>query len=395
MEIIPEYEMEEAEHILEASGPHGVDALQLAQTISINIGIIGQSGSGKSTLINTLRGLIPDDEDAADVGVTETTSYATSYAHPNFPSVILWDLPGAGTPGFPKETYLQRVNFNKYDMLLIVGRGRLTEIDIWLAREASLHRKRALFVRTNIDIDVMNAMEDHPDTFDEKRLLESVRKACVSGLKKHDCPSDVFIISGKIKNVAKWDFPELSKRLVEDMVGMKRQAMILTISANSKELIEEKYKALRFRIYVTAGAFVTGKETLTRPGHIVAADIKVLLDEVSIYRMQLSLDAKSLERLSDTHEIPMHQLQACVYSVLPRECIDNTAEFIEKLLKDMAVNSPLKGVARCTPIVGAAVTADLSYSTAIVVLRRILYDTKKAALNVLGCVMGSSRMSVE
>ncbi len=394
LEVFTEIEMEEHQRILDESGPHGVDVLRSAETSSINVGITGQASCGKSTLVNTLRGLTPDHIEAAPVGRVCTTGIR-SYRHPKYPFVVLWDLPGAGTTSFPIETYLKDVGFDKYDFLLILTRTRLTENDFWLARKASLRRKPYVVVRTKIDADVEDHRADFPDTFDERRVLNMVRKHCISTLERNNCTADLFIISGKIKNVTKWDFPELNKRLVQDMIGIKRQAMILAISANSKELIEEKYKALRSRIYVTAGAFTTAKQTYPRPCRTVTDDIQLLLDEVGMYRTQLSLDEKSLDRLSDAHNIPLQQLQACVYSLLPRECIANSAEFIEKLLGEMAMNSPLKGVARCTPIVGAAVTADLSYSTAVVVLRRILYDAKKAALNVLGFVMERSRMSVE
>jgi len=69
-----------------------------------NIAIVGASGSGKSSIVNGLLGLMDKDAGAAKTGVTETTSNAKRYKHPNNENVILWDLPGGGTPKHPPET---------------------------------------------------------------------------------------------------------------------------------------------------------------------------------------------------------------------------------------------------------------------------------------------------
>ena len=60
----------------------------------LNIGFIGDRGCGKSTLINTLRGLFPSDEGAANTGQKETTKCPTPYPYPDNPNIILYDLPG-------------------------------------------------------------------------------------------------------------------------------------------------------------------------------------------------------------------------------------------------------------------------------------------------------------
>ena len=50
-----------------------------------------------------------DDEGAAPVGVTETTSDIVGYAHPNNPKLKFWDVPGVGTPRFPRDGYLEAI----------------------------------------------------------------------------------------------------------------------------------------------------------------------------------------------------------------------------------------------------------------------------------------------
>jgi len=56
-----------------------------------------------------VRRLTADDEGAASVGVTETTTDIVAYPHPNNPMLKFWDLPGVGTPRFPKDGYLEAI----------------------------------------------------------------------------------------------------------------------------------------------------------------------------------------------------------------------------------------------------------------------------------------------
>jgi len=58
------------------------------------------------------RRLTADDDGAADVGVTETTTDIVAYPHPNNEMLKFWDLPGVGTPRFPKDQYLEAIQVN-------------------------------------------------------------------------------------------------------------------------------------------------------------------------------------------------------------------------------------------------------------------------------------------
>jgi len=55
------------------------------------------------------RGLTGDDDGAAAVGVTETATDIVAYPHPNNEMLKFWDLPGVGTPRFPKDQYLEAI----------------------------------------------------------------------------------------------------------------------------------------------------------------------------------------------------------------------------------------------------------------------------------------------
>ena len=105
---------------------------------------------GKSSFINKLLGLSPQHPGAAPVGVTETTLRPTAYRHPANNNVIFWDLPGIGTPNFPKAKYLQTVGFEKYDFFLILSENRFLENDKYLAQQIRESEKNFFFVKTKV-----------------------------------------------------------------------------------------------------------------------------------------------------------------------------------------------------------------------------------------------------
>ncbi|XP_044286523.1 T-cell-specific guanine nucleotide triphosphate-binding protein 2-like, partial [Varanus komodoensis] len=102
------------------------EVLDLLEKTTLNIAVTGRAGAGKSSFVNALRGMTDDEEDSADTGVTQTTMDAKGYKHPLFPNVMLWDLPGIGTPEFKAAEYLKKVDFEKYDCFIIIASGRFT-----------------------------------------------------------------------------------------------------------------------------------------------------------------------------------------------------------------------------------------------------------------------------
>ncbi|XP_053385775.1 interferon-inducible GTPase 1-like [Mercenaria mercenaria] len=98
--------------------------------IPLNIAITGASGVGKSSFINAIRGLTADDEGGAHVDVVEATKDVKPYTHPENENMVFWDLPGVGTPKFPREKYLKIMNFDSFDFFLILAAGRFKNNDL-------------------------------------------------------------------------------------------------------------------------------------------------------------------------------------------------------------------------------------------------------------------------
>ncbi|KAK7879942.1 hypothetical protein WMY93_033379 [Mugilogobius chulae] len=135
--------------------------LEEKERVTLTIAI---TGSGKSTLINALREVSDKDDEAAPVGLDETTMKPTQYTYPNNPNITLWDLPGIGTTKFPAEDYVK-------------------ENDAKLALEIQKMKKKFYFIRTKIDNNIRDAERTQRE-FNKEQTLCQIRNACVKKLKE-------------------------------------------------------------------------------------------------------------------------------------------------------------------------------------------------------------------
>ncbi|KAI7853368.1 interferon-inducible GTPase-domain-containing protein [Circinella umbellata] len=85
-----------------------------------NVAVVGVSGTGKSSLINGIMGCHDGDARAAKTGEKETTEKPKGYQHPDLHTMILWDMPGAGTYEHKSETYFNEKFLYAFDTLIIV-----------------------------------------------------------------------------------------------------------------------------------------------------------------------------------------------------------------------------------------------------------------------------------
>lgn len=71
-------------------------------------------------MINGILGYQDSDPRAAPTGETESTSKPKGYRHPDLRTMIVWDMPGAGTESHPSETYFNDKFLYAFDTLIIV-----------------------------------------------------------------------------------------------------------------------------------------------------------------------------------------------------------------------------------------------------------------------------------
>lgn len=200
--------------------PHRLmSLLEVFDHFKIDIAVTGESGAGKSSLINAILRLNPDDTGAAPTGAVETTKQATMYQHPNLPHVRLWDLPGMGTPTFASKSYVKTMNFDLYDMFMVVISERVRENNMLLVEEIEQQKKPYYFIRTKIDNDIQSQRKKKK--FSEIHVLDQMRQDCKKYLKEKKLDPHVFLVSAI--DTQKYELQKLTDTLKDEVSQLRAE----------------------------------------------------------------------------------------------------------------------------------------------------------------------------
>lgn len=347
----------------------------------INVGVTGRSGSGKSSFINAIRDLRASDKGAAKVGVNETTIEPQSYPHPLNKNLLFWDLPGVGTPKFPRDKYLDAIEFEKFDFYIIVSCDRFTDDDLWLAQEIQRAKKHFYFLRTKIDHTVSDAKQDQADPLDEHEVLQSIRDSIATELGKAEIENpDVYLTSNHKKGL--WDFERAKAKLMEDFPKLKRDAIVLSMVGHAKTTLSQKKEVLKDRI-IPVAIYSTAANLVPIPGFSYNVDICMIKDELEFYEKQLGLDETSLKNLARDTNVDIEELQIITEKVLYRE--DDIGGALSK--RKGTVRTLLSFV----PLIGSVVNVDAGEVIADT-LNDILEEYLKCSENVFDYCTGKIHM---
>ncbi|XP_032083318.1 interferon-inducible GTPase 5-like [Thamnophis elegans] len=354
-------------------------SLETIWNAQLDIAITGESGAGKSTFVNVLRGMTDEEEGAAATGVTETTMQPTAYPYPGHANVVLWDLPGIGTPNFLADKYLETVEFSRYDFFIILASERFKENHVRLAQAIVQQGKQFYFVRTKIDND-LEAEQRKKNPPAEAEVLEVIKKDCQSKLSKAGLSdAKVFLLSNFYLD--KFDFQAFEETLEQELPAHKQQAFLLSLPNVSTVIIEKKKKVLLQEIWKVA-LISSLVAAVPLPGLAFACDVSILLKKLSSYRQDFGLDAASLSRLAEHSGKSMEVLRKEIRSCLGRS-----------INKDVVIN--LLGKATGTglmvanlflhrfPIYGALASGGISFHTTCSMLRQCLEELADDSQRVL------------
>ncbi|XP_006873542.1 PREDICTED: interferon-inducible GTPase 1-like [Chrysochloris asiatica] len=288
------------------------EALAEAKNAFLDVAVIGESGTGKSSFINSLRGLSQDDEEAAAVGVVETTMEKTPYQHPKYPKVTFWDCPGTGTPNFLPETYVEKMEFAKFDIFIIIACTRFTYKEVQLAQEIKKMGKKFYFVRTKVDSDLYNEKVSKPKSFNKERVLQQIQDNCLANLSSNGMSdTHVFLISNF--DLDDFDFPTLEETLLKELPAHKRHIFMLLIPCMSDTAIEIKRNFLQTKLWL---------ETLTssvlsiflHPSFTLGFDLSEQEKCLNLYRSHFCLDDKCIEETAKNLGISVSKLRSSIKS---------------------------------------------------------------------------------
>ncbi|XP_038625481.1 interferon-inducible GTPase 1-like [Tachyglossus aculeatus] len=321
------------------------EKLEAAEKAPLNIAVTGESGSGKSTFINALRGLGAEEEGSAPTGAVETTTEPTPYQHPKFPNVILWDLPSIGTPNFQPEEYLIKVEFKRYDFMIIITSEQFKSCHVDLAREVQRMDKKFYFVRTKTDQDLANAKKGKRSSYSEESLLQLIRDSCLESLKKGSMSHPrLFLISSS--DMGLYDFHELEDTLVKELPAHKRHAFLLAMPIVSEEAINRKKAALQEKIGLEA-TIAALQAAIPFSGIFTPSNREELEKCLLYYRSLFGVDDLSLAKLAEKRGRSVQDLKAIIKSRDTEEILKNN-----NTLAELVNTGTLKTILSCIPLLG-------------------------------------------
>ncbi|KAF7236537.1 Interferon-inducible GTPase 5 [Varanus komodoensis] len=357
-----------------------MENLQALEKACLDIAVTGESGSGKSSFVNAIRGLGDEDNGSALTGVVETTKVPTPYSHPRHPNVTVWDLPGIGTPEFQPSTYLEQVNFSRYDFFILIASERFKSNHARLACEIQRLGKHFYFVRSKVDADLDASKKRRPRAYNEEAILTQIRNNCQECLvaEKVVAPQ-VFLLSSWELN--KYDFMKLEETLEKELPKHKRHAFLLALPNISLGILEKKKKTLQKQVWklATISCVVA---TAPIPGLSVVCDVTILIRSLSEYCQNFGLDKESLTKLAEKVNKPVEELKEVIRSPLAKEI---SKDLVVKMLTKAAGGAlmVLEYLASTIPVFGSMAAGGISYATTYHMLQSFLNEVAADAQNVL------------
>ncbi|XP_073426739.1 interferon-inducible GTPase 5-like [Dendrobates tinctorius] len=356
-------------------------SLREIENAPLNIAITGESGTGKSTFVNAIRGMDDEEEGSAKTGVVETTKVPTPYVHPQYPNVTVWDLPGIGTPNFVADSYLQSVEFSRYDFFIILSSERFKQNDIDLAKAIQAMNKKFYFVRSKVDSDLNASMIRRKKTFNEENVLNEIRNNCIQSLKDGGIPQpQVFLLS--FLDLDKYDFHEMEDTLEKELPEHKRHIFLISLPNISLPVLEKKRQAFRKDIWKWA-SLSCGVAAVPVPGLSVVCDIGILVNAMTSYKNAFGLDENSLEKLADKLGKDVSELKSVIKSPLVIKEINK--ELVTTLLTRGATGGLMivEYVVSNVPMLGSLAAGGISFATTYWMLYGFLKEIAEDAVRVL------------
>ena len=371
----------------------------------INIAVIGQARVGKSSLINAFMG-----EKVAKISALGvTTREVQRFPHPSNPNIILWDVPGIDAVHHERDVYFDSIGYkdHPYDFFLIVTKDIFTSDAKFLAELVQKENKKFYLVRTHIDCSIEDELKHDKDMTEEKVTL-IVRQNLVAELGKMGFDTEqIKIYLVNCEKPYQHDFPSLQQDICDDSVSeRKKEALLLTIRACGKQMIDLKYNMFKKRIYTVALASAAGG-AVPIPGVGAMIDVVILIEELLTYFVGFGLTRgaiASLEELnglesgtienaiSDTME-NHHKLLFMIRKEAPeiiftKEALNTASLTIVKtcfavILAELtliaASEAVESSVAWFLPVLGSVIAAGISYSVTAYQLHWLLNEVKEVA----------------
>ncbi|XP_052785598.1 uncharacterized protein LOC128221165 [Mya arenaria] len=340
------------------------------KTVKLNIAVIGRAGVGKSTFINTFL-----KNTKTRTGSVETTNEYKHYHHSELDALIVWNIPGVGSPSFPLNGYLEKIGFDRYDFFLLMLSDRVYGDDLWLMNQIFENKKKAFIIRTKTDQALANRLYDYPGMSEEK-VYAKLKQNMVQEFKSANVEqSRIFRICGHDDNL--FEFKQLITTIVRETPDLKKSAVTLCVTTVSDEIITAKVAELRKRIYEISLVASLGA-AIPIPGAGILVQVSLLYDEAEFYRKQLGTDENTMKEIAKRLNCHIEDLQVRLSMKMHIILRTKTAfaAFLGTLVATEGVESLLK---IAIPVIGSIIAAGANYPLCVYSLRKVLSDLEKEA----------------
>jgi GTP-binding protein EngB required for normal cell division len=255
----------------------------------MKLALTGKSGVGKSSFINAIRNLKPGDPGFATTSIYgNTTKHATVFKYPGNKKITLHDLPGFGTPQFPKHEYEEKMELHKDDYVLIFV-ANIEENDIEIAKILKEMDKPFCFVRPKLDVDIENAKNDGEP---EAEVIEKIKSEALNILwQKGFKEAGFFVISNSRRQIG--HFNEFVSYIQSILARLKCDAVMFSLLGElSDDIIDSKYRRLKERIWKVSllAATVTRLLLVNR--------LRVICIEILLYYHTFGFGQQSVKEIS-------------------------------------------------------------------------------------------------
>lgn len=340
---------------------------------TVRLGIIGEAGAGKSSLINAIVG-----QEVAKVGALIETTQEPQEVPVH--GLILVDLPGCGSPTWPRESYIDRLKLlDSYDGFILVTANRLKECDAHLYAELARKAKKPFFVvRSHFDL-AAAAKGEH-----EARIVIAphIRQQLQAG-----GDTNVYMISSIGKQ--HYDLERLILDIREALPGWKQVRFIMAAHAYGEATLQLKRSAAERVVGVYAG-LAAANALNPIPGLDVSVDLGIL---GAMARYVISTYGFAPDQVNALKGNA--QLRAAVLKGL-QEVADRftpylTEKFIIAALRRMGMETFVKNSSKWVPFVGTMISAGIGYKLTYHFGEQLIDDCESAARQVIGTMTAEGK----
>ena len=376
--------------------------------MKINIAVVGQARQGKSALINALLG--SEIAEVREDGVC--TTEVTAYPHPMSENIVFWDVPGIDGTRHRIETYFDTINYaqNDYDFFIIVTRDVFSDNALKIAEKVNRElNKRFYLVRTHVDESIKKMFKlDKSRTITAKKAVSSIRRKIEKEMETNTFKSCIFKLY-LVNNYdpSKYDFPKLQKDICKDAPNIISEALKLTISARSEELIELKYQMFLPRLKMGSLASAA-TAAVPVPGFGASVDLVILVSETCNYLFSFGLDPKGIRAYERLLSLDEGDLERDLNNYLKNHApfvffvrnksldIDITSEslwttaatvvksggpILAKMVAEQATSEAVESTLKIfIPVIGQIIAGSISFGLTYCQLKKSLDTVRKAAL---------------